>query len=192
MWFPLNIHTNNRGLPVNAHPGAFGNARKYNFHEGIDLYGKENDWVYAMKDGVVISNEPFTGPSVGHPWWLPTDAVTIRTVPNPWHLPAGLEPTEYYVYGELKSHLKVGDFVKMGTKIGELVPVLPPEKIRKDIPQHSNVMLHLEKWNHKYDPVKGWKPWLTRDDRPEWLEDPTNDLIQALTKKFLPVKLLTI
>lgn len=180
MWYPLNIHTNNRGLPINAHPGSFGHARKYNFHEGIDLYGNEGDWVYAMKDGIVISNERFTGPSVGHDWWLETDAVTIKS------------DTEYFVYGELKSDLKVGELVKMGSKIGELVPVLPKEKIRPDIPEHSNVMLHLEKWNFKYDPVVGWKPWKTRYDRPEWLEDPTNDLIEALRKKFLPVKLLTM
>lgn len=180
MWFPLNVHLNNRGLPINSHPGAFGNARKFNFHEGIDLYGREGDWVLAMKDGVVISNEPFTGPSVGHPWWLPTDAVTIKS------------DTEYFVYGELKSDLKVGDEVRMGQKIGELVPVLPKEKIRADIPQHSNVMLHLEKWNFSYDPLKGWKPWLTREDRPSWLEDPTDDLIFALTKKHLPVKLLSL
>lgn len=195
MWFPLNIHTNNRGIPINSHPGAFGNARKYNFHEGVDLYGREGDWVYAMKNGVVISNEPFTGPSVGHPWWLPTDAVTIETINDAKLMFDNVNdkfiPIEYYVYGELKSDLKPGDFVKMGTKIGELVPVLPPEKIRKDIPQHSNVMLHLEKWNYKYDPEVGWRAWTSRDDRPEWLEDPTNDLIEALTKKFLPIKLLT-
>lgn len=180
MWYPLNIHMSNRGIPINSHPGAFGNARKFNFHEGVDLYGKEGDWVLAMLDGEVISNEAFTGPSVGHDWWLPTDAVTIYNS----------EAGTYYVYGELKSDLKVGEFVKMGQKIGELVPVLPPEKIRKDIPQHSNVMLHLEKWNNKYPGE--WKAWKTRDDRPEWLEDPTNDLIQALTKKHLPVKLLTL
>lgn len=180
MWFPLNIHTNNRGIPINSHPGAFGNSRKFNYHEGVDLYGKEGDWVHAMKDGVVISNERFTGASIGHPWWLETDAVTIKS------------DTEYFVYGELKSHLKVGDTVKMGEKIGELVPVLPPEKIRTDIPQHSNVMLHLEKWNFKYNPEIGWRAWTTRENRPEWLEDPTNDLIQALTKKHLPVKLLTL
>jgi hypothetical protein len=179
MWYPLNIHTNNRGLPINAHPGSFGHARKYNFHEGIDLYGNEGDWVYAMKDGVVISNERFTGPSVGHDWHL-SQAVTIKS------------DTEYFVYGELKSDLKIGEFVKMGTKIGELVPVLPKEKIRPDIPEHSNVMLHLEKWNFKYDPVVGWKPWKTRYDRPEWLEDPTNDLIEALRNKHHPVKLLTM
>jgi hypothetical protein len=180
MWFPLNLHLNNRGIPINSHPGAFGNARKYNFHEGVDLYGREGDSVYAMKEGVVISNQRFTGPSVGHDWWLETDAVTIKS------------DTEYFVYGELKSDLKVGDFVKMGNKIGELVPVLPAEKIRKDIPEHSNVMLHLEKWNFNYDEVAGWKAWTTRDDRPNWLEDPTNDLIFALTNKHQPVNLLTL
>lgn len=182
MKFPLNLHMSDRGIPINAHPGAFGNARKYNFHEGIDLYGKEGNWVYAMLDGEVISNEPFTGPSVGHPWWLPTDAVTIYNHNEGF----------YYVYGELKSYLKPGDFVKEGQKIGELVPVLPPEKIRKDIPGHSNVMLHLEKWNNKYDPVKGWRAWTTRDDRPEWLEDPTIDLIKCLMNKNLPVKLTSV
>lgn len=182
MWYPLNVHMSNRGIPVNSHPGAFGNSRKYNFHEGVDLYGREGEWVMAMLDGEVISNERFTGPSVGHPWWLETDAVTIYN-----------HDTEtYYVYGELKSDLKVGDRVKMGQKIGELVPVLPPEKIRTDIPQHSNVMLHLEKWNNKYNPEIGWRAWTTRYDRPEWLEDPTNDLIKALTNKHFPVKLLTL
>lgn len=24
MWFPLNIHMSNRGIPINSHPGAFG------------------------------------------------------------------------------------------------------------------------------------------------------------------------
>lgn len=177
MWYPINPQYD-RGLPINSHPGAFGNARKYNFHEGIDLYGKEGMFVYAIHSGVVVSNERFTGPSVGHDWWLETDAVTIKS------------DTEYFVYGELKSDLKVGDEVKWGQVIGQLVPVLPPEKIRSDIPRHSNVMLHLEKWNFKY-PGK-WKAWTTRDDRPEWLEDPTPDLINILTKAHQKVIFLTL
>ena len=175
--YPINPQYD-RGLPINAHPGAFGNARKYNFHEGIDLYGKEGDRVYAIDPGVVISNERFTGPSVGHPWWLETDAVTIKS------------ETGYFVYGELKSDLKVGDEVKSGSVIGRLVPVLPPEKLRLDIPNHSVTMLHLEKWNFKYPGT--WKPWNTREDRPEWLEDPTPDLIEMLTKNHQKVKLLTM
>ena len=177
MDFPINTQ-HNRGIPINAHPGAFGNARKYNFHEGVDLYGHEGMWVYAINPGVVVSNERFTGPSVGHPWWLETDAVTIKS------------DTEYFIYGELKSNLKVGDEVKAGSFIGELVPVLPPEKIRSYIPGHSNVMLHLEKWNFKY-PGK-WKAWETREDRPEWLEDPTTDLVNILIKKYRKVKFLTL
>ena len=177
MRFPINLQYN-RGIPINSHPGAFGNARKYNFHEGVDLYGHEGMLVYAINDGEVISNERFTGPSVGHPWWLETDAVTVKS------------HTEYFVYGELKSDLKVGDVVKSGSVIGHLVPVLPPEKIRPDIPKHSNVMIHLEKWNFKY-PGK-WQAWSKREDRPEWLEDPTNDLIQILTKSYRKVELLTL
>lgn len=179
MWFPINTQYFT-GIPINAHPGAFGNARKFNFHEGIDLYGKEGMTVYAINPGVVVSNEAFTGPSVGHDWWLPTDAVTVKS------------DTEYFVYGELKSDLKVGDIVKSGSRIGELVPVLPPEKIRKDIPRHSNVMLHLEKWNFKYNPEVGWKPWTTRTDRPEWLEDPTQDLINILIKNHQRPTLLSL
>jgi len=179
MSFPINPQYF-RGIPVNAHPGAFGNARKHNFHEGVDLYGKEGMWVYAINSGVVVSNERFTGPSVGHDWWLETDAITIKS------------DTEYFVYGELKSDLKVGDFVKAGSRMGDLVPVLPPEKIRKDIPKHSNVMLHLEKWNFKYDPVIGWKAWTTRDDRPEWLEDPTTDLINILCKAWQKPTLISL
>jgi hypothetical protein len=179
MKFPINTQKNH-GIPINSHPGAFGCARKYNFHEGVDLYGKEGDWVYAINDGIVTANEQFTGPEIGYPWWLNTDAVTIKS------------DTEYFVYGELKSHLKVGDFVTAGSKIGELVPVLPPDKIRADIPKHSNVMLHLEKWNFKYDPEIGWSPWLTREDRPVWLEDPTNDLINILIKNYRRLELLTL
>jgi hypothetical protein len=177
--FPINTQYL-RGLPINAHPGAFGAARKHNFHEGIDLYGKEGMWVYAINPGVVISNSRFTGPSVGHDWWYETDAVTIKS------------DTEYFVYGELKSGLKPGDVVKAGSKIGELVPVLPVEKIRSYIPQHSNVMLHLEKWNFLYDEEAGWANWPNRLSRPKWLEDPTNDLIAILMKNYQKVRLLSL
>lgn len=134
-WFPVNLELV-RGIPINAHPGAFGCARKYNFHEGVDLYGKPGDVVNAIRPGVVVSNERFTGPSVNHPWWLETDALLIR------------DEEGYYVYGELQSFLKAGDTVTTGQNIGNLIPVLPPEKFRPDIPGHSTTMLHLERWNH--------------------------------------------
>jgi hypothetical protein len=178
-WFPINFEKI-RGIPINSHPGAFGCARRYNFHEGIDLYGKPGDWVYAIRDGEVISNKPFTGASVGFGWWLETDALLIQ------------DEDGFYVYGEIKSELKPGDKVKAGQKIAELVPVLPPEKFRPDIPGHSVTMLHLERYSNDYDTAFEWSSWEHRDLRPPYLQDPTNDLIKTLTYKKKPVKLLTL
>ena len=167
-------------MPINSHPGAFGCARKYNFHEGIDLYGEEGHWVYAIRDGEVISNSRFTGASVSNPWWLETDALLVK------------DEDGYYVYGEIKSHLKIGDKIQSGDKIGELTPVLTPNKHRPDIPEHSVTMLHLERWNNLYDKDTGWSAWTTRESRPKYLEDPTPELINILTSKREPVKLLTL
>ncbi len=178
-WFPQNFEKH-RGIPINSHPGAFGCARKHNFHEGVDLYGTEGDWVYAIRDGVVVSNEQFTGLGLCMAWWNDTDAVLVQ------------DEDGYYVYGEIKSPLKVGQTVGAGDKIGHMIPVLPPEKHRPDIPQHSVTMLHLERYNNKYDVSIGWSSWNHREDRPEYLEDPTPELIKILTSKRIRVDLLTL
>ena len=178
-WFPINFEKV-RGIPINSHPGAFGCARKYNFHEGIDLYGNEGDWISAIRDGEVISNARFTGASEGHPWWLETDALLVK------------DEDGYYVYGELRSPLKPGDKVTSGQKIGEMIPVLTPDKFRPDIPGHSVTMLHLERWNNGYDPAIGWVAWTTRDTRPSYLEDPTPELINILTNKKERIVFLTV
>lgn len=178
-WFPINFEKL-RGLPINSHPGAFGCARKHNFHEGIDLYGEPGDWVYAIREGTVISNMTFTGPKEGHSWWLDTDALLVK------------DEDGYYVYGELRSTLKAGDVVTPGQKIGELTPVLPPHKKRVDIPGHSVTMLHLERWSLAYDEVGGWSAWQTRESRPNYLLDPTPELIEILQHKNRPVKFLTL
>jgi hypothetical protein len=170
-WFPINFELI-RGIPINSHPGAFGCARKYNFHEGIDLYGEPGQWVYAIRDGEVISNMGFTGPAEGHPWWLPTNALLVK------------DEDGYYVYGELNSPLQKGDKVRAGDKIAELTPVLTPDKFRPDIPGHSVTMLHLERWDNTYDPSTGWSSWATRDSRPKYLKDPTLDLVNILVSKY--------
>lgn len=177
-WFPINLEKF-RGLPINTHPGAFGCARKYNFHEGVDLYGSYGDFVYAIRDGDVISNMRFTGASEGHPWWLETDALLIK------------DEEGYYVYGELRSELTPGDKVTYGQKIGELTPVLKPEKFRPDIPGHSVTMLHLERWDNTYDPSTGWSAWHTRESRPKYLQDPTPELIRILNHRKVAFNLLT-
>lgn len=178
MRFPINLQYC-KGIPINSHPGAFGCRRKFNFHEGIDLYGKEGHIVYAIKPGIVVANRPFTGPKTGYDWWLDTDAVLVKS------------DTEYYCYGELKSDLRPGQTVGMGTILGELVPVLPPEKIRSDIPEHSNVMVHLEKYDlEKYHPDMGWSSWEEFGKKPDYLLDPTIDLINILKKNYQKVNLL--
>ncbi len=177
--FPIN-QDKLRGLPINAHPGSFGHTRKYNFHEGIDLYGEPGDTVYAIRNGVVISNCTFTGPAEGHPWWLDTDAVLVK------------DEHGYYVYGELRSNLKPGDLVSAGDIIGKLTPVLTDDKFRSDIPGHSTTMLHLERWNSSYDPNSGWMAWNTRLERPKYLEDPTPELINILNQQHIQFKFLTI
>jgi hypothetical protein len=175
-WFPINTQKN-RGLPINAHPGAFGCKRKFDRHTGIDLYGTPGDWVYAINDGIVVNVDKFTGDDATD-WWLPTDAITVET------------PTENWVYGELKSYVTVGDRVKSGQVIGELVPVLRPHKLRTDIPKHSCTMLHLEKYSRSYEPEMGWAIWTANSDRPSYLLDPTQDLIDILTKAYRKVELL--
>lgn len=179
MWFPINLHYL-YGIPINSHPGAFGVARKFNFHEGIDLYGHKGQQVYAIEPGEVISVAPFTGPSAQHDWWLDTEAVLVKN-----------DSGTYWVYGEVDSQVKVGDRVKQGTVVGEITPVLPPHKHRPDIPGHSVNMLHLEKWSSAYNPDEGWAAWKTREARPPWLADPTPDLIAILQKVRHPFKFLT-
>jgi len=178
-WFPINFEKV-RGIPINNHPGAFGCARKYNFHEGIDLYGKPGDFVYAIRRGTIIDIKPFTGPQAGYDWWLDTSAILVQ------------DEDGYYVYGELTTTKKIGDVVTSGDKIGELTPVLPESKLRLDIPEHSVTMLHLERYNMKYKPEMGWASWDKRENRPIYLEDPTVELVNILTKKKRSVKFLTV
>jgi hypothetical protein len=179
VWFPQNLEKH-RGIPINSHPGAFGCARKFNYHEGVDLYGDKGDYVYAIKSGIVVANKQFTGPEVGCPWWLSTDALLIQ------------DNSGFFVYGELKSPLKIGDKVSRGTKIGELTPVLPESKHRPDIPEHSVTMLHLERYNNTYSVDMGWSSWYSHNTRPPYLEDPTLFLINTLLARKKEVKLLVL
>lgn len=175
-----------RGLPINRHPGAFGCPRKHDIHTGIDLYGEEGDLVKAISNGVVIRNNQFTGAALGFPFWLDTDAVLVKSEKC------------FYLYGELKSELKEGDIVKSGDAIGRLVPVLPIDKIRPDISGHSNVMLHLEKYDLTYDPNKQynfglyWPSWGLYSPKHSFLQDPTSDLIDILYNEDQNLKFLTI
>jgi murein DD-endopeptidase MepM/ murein hydrolase activator NlpD len=178
MWFPINF-TKVRGIPINAHPGAFGAIRRHDIHTGIDLYASERDWVFAIENGEVIANELFTGDETT-PWWNKTNCLIIKS------------ETRYFLYGEIESNLKVGDKVVSGEKIGEIIPVLPIDKIRTDIPEHSNCMLHLEMFDESYKLEDGYPFWSEFTNRPKYLLDPTPVLINILKKKYQQVNLLIL
>lgn len=177
MWLPVNTHLF-VGLPINAHPGAFGAVRKYDRHTGIDLYGHPGQLAMAMEPGEVVAVGAFTGPKAGTRWWLDTDYVLVRN-----------NAGGFWLYGELLPAVRVGDLVLRGSKVGELTPVLPVEKHRPDIPGHSVTMLYLERYNDLYTPDQPVADWIK--SRPNFLEDPTPYLIHILHKIRHPFKFLT-
>jgi hypothetical protein len=178
MNFPINLNKF-RGLPINRHPGSFGFNRSYYSHTGIDLYADTDDEVFAIRPGVVVKIGYFTGPQAGSKYWLPTDAVLVKDTEG------------YYLYGELTSDLKINDELKEGDLIGRLKPVI--EKKLQEYPGHSATMLHLERLNFSYDPSLDWPDWLhSSPKRPEYLEDPTPELMQILRSKDEEIKLLWI
>lgn len=149
------------------HPGGFAFQRKFDIHTGIDLYGSDGDEVFAIYDGIVVDKGYFTGPLLGHKWWNTTFYVTIQ------HGDIQL------IYGEIAEPLlQLGQKVKSGEKIGTLVPVLPEEKLRFDIPKHSVTMLHLECLKTK----NVIKPFGTNNFIPDFLISP-EPILQSLGMK---------
>lgn len=69
---------------------------------------------------------------------------------------------------------------------------------RKDIPGHSNVMLHLERYDLTYDPNKiyndglSWPSWELDTKKHDFLKDPTFELIDILREKNQSIKFLGI
>lgn len=128
------------GIPLNRHPGAFNVKRKYDVHEGIDLYCNNNTLVYPMLSGEVLNIGLFTGDKVGSPWWEETYYITIYNK----------QRNITICYGEIhKPLLKIGENISKSHLISKVKNVLDESKIRKDIPGHSNYMLHLEIYEGK-------------------------------------------
>ena len=156
-------------LPINYHPGAFGFPRKYDYHTGIDLYCQPNEVVMAMEAGRIVDMGLFTGVRAGSEWWNETQYVMIQGA-------SGI-----ICYGEIEIHPSwtVGDDVREGEIIGTVIPVLPPEKVREDIPGHSTSMLHLELYSEYTTPVE----WGLEHPRPKILQDPTWLLLPLYLKQ---------
>lgn len=126
------------GIPVgDKHPGAFLYPRKHAPHTGVDLYTTDNQPVYAMNDGKIISIEDFTGKFDGSDWWEDTSCILIEH----WF--------GVVCYGEISPiGFNIGDYVRKYDKIGNVKRVLKPEKARPDILGHSTSMLHIELYPH--------------------------------------------
>lgn len=153
---------------VTSAEGMFGAKRKHDIHTGIDLYTVRNSPVFAMEDAVVVAVEEFTGPPES-PWWLPTKAI----------LAEGRSGT--ILYGELEPTVKVGDQIKQDQIIGHILPVLPENKVRSDIPGHSRYMLHLELYEKGTTKSVIWK---LGEPCPKGLKDPTALVFKSYSWSF--------
>ncbi len=147
-------------IPLEPHPGAFGVARKFHTHEGIDLYCADGTPVVAMEAGKVVAIEDFTGTAAGSPWWFDTKSVLIEG------------QSGVVCYGEItpESNLQVGATIEKGQRLGAVKMVLRKDKGR------PRSMLHLE----LHCPgTTHTSPWMHGDPRPATLLDPTDLLIKA-------------
>lgn len=166
--FPLDYCT---GIPVGSHPGAFGAKRKHDTHTGVDLYTDQGRPVYAVESGLVVAHGFFTGPQDGSPWWNNTSYVMIEGVSG------------VVCYGEVESWVVVGEAVRAGRHIADVVRVLKEGKERPEIPGHRPSMLHIELYKHG---VRKPATLLTDD-----LIDPTARLIESVDWCSLGVGQLT-
>ena len=181
--FPLSTFGDRHlGIPVGNHPGAFGNIRKRGGrHCGVDLYCEKGSVVFAVESGKVVDVEQFTGKAVASPWWQDTWAVKV------------LGASGVVCYGEIEpfSNIKVGTNIFKGNDIGKVIPVLPDDKLRPDIPGHSTSMLHFQLYNH--DMIHKDEDWASdQDSPPTGVLDPTPLLIEAVEFYGLAVNKLTM
>lgn len=147
-------------IPLEPHPGAFGVARKFHTHEGVDLYCADGTPVFAMEAGKVVAIEDFTGAAAGSPWWFDTKSVLVEG------------QSGVVCYGEItpESDLKVGRNIERGQRLGAVKMVLRKDKGRPRSMLH--VELHRPGTTHT-------SPWMHGDPRPATLLDPTDLLIKA-------------
>jgi hypothetical protein len=144
-----------------AHAGAFGAARRFDVHTGVDLYCGDGQIVVAVEAGVVVGIEVFTGPNAGSPWWHETHAVLVEG------------ESGVVLYGEIEPHagLVMGARLDSGEPIGRVVRVLRKDK------GTPTTMLHLE----LYAPGTRASSWWRLDEpRPEALRDPTERLLESV------------
>ena len=150
-------------IPKFNEPGAFGAVRKFDIHEGVDIYCERWARVYAMEDGEVVASYHYTGNVAKCGWWNDTWCIKIKG------------KSGVITYGELempelnRKLPSVGTFVKAGDFIGVVGQVLKDDKKRDDIRNHNVCMLHVELRTENCH-IDGWK---LGEDRDKKLLDPT-------------------
>ena len=123
-------------IPEQHSQGFFLAERKYDIHTGIDLYASEGTEVFSIFNGKVEAVVPFTGESVGSPWWNETQAVIVNST---YAVKSTYPVDEFFLnYGEIEPCVKKGMVVRAGDKIGTVKQVLKKDK---GLPMS---MLHLE------------------------------------------------
>lgn len=153
----------NSRLPDYDEPGAFGAVRKFDIHEGVDIYCEKHAHVYAMEDGKVVASYHYTGNAAKCDWWNDTWCIKIKG------------KSGVITYGELempeynRKLPSIGTFVKAGDLIGVVGQVLKDGKKRSDIRNHNVCMLHVELRTENCH-IDGWK---LGEDRDKKLLDPT-------------------
>lgn len=156
-------------IPMCLHYGTFLVKRRFDVHTGVDLYAPVGADVYAIEDSDVVSIRAFTGTEAECPHWNETWCVDLEGY-------SGI-----FSYGEIKAdpNLKVGDQVKKGQIIGQVLQVLKKDKGK------AMSMLHFAIHSH------GWK-YLVKDQGDPKQEhffdmqlDPTLLLMQLKAKADL-------
>lgn len=177
-------------LPKADEPGAFGAKRKYDRHEGVDIYCYYGSEVHAVEDGEVVDAYQYTGTKETGEWWNPTWCIKVKgksgvvtygelQMPDecPMVVDFGKDPKVNLSEAKVKfQYPPIGTKIKAGDLIGFVGKVLPDEKRRDDIRNHNNCMLHLELRTESCH-LDGWK---LDGDRDRKLLDPTPYLKTAV------------
>lgn len=172
-------------LPTCEEPGSFGARRKFDRHEGVDIYCKYGAEVHAVEDGEVVDSYQFTGTKETGEWWNSTWCLKIKGKTGVVTYGELQMPDEYgkipiYIGGMVENvefkYPKIGEKVRAGEFVGFVGKVLPDEKRRDDIRNHNNCMLHLELRKENCH-IDGWPLGGDRDSR---LMDPTPYLKMAI------------
>jgi len=153
-------------LPRFNEPGAFGAKRKFDVHEGVDIYCRLGSPIAAIEDGEVVDSYQYTGEKVDCGWWNDTWCVKVKGRSGVVTYGELLMPGSEGVEGNYPT---VGTSVNAGDYIGNVGRVLKENKLRPDIRHHNTSMLHIELRTESCR-IDGWKLDGDRDKR---LLDPT-------------------